>query len=1220
MRGLSAEIELALDTIIEGLNYKFFENSVIQEDVVEPERMKSLATSKTDSLKGAKKILKKWADSNNRPSDEKLADYIQQIVDAGDSSISTLRNALKIGINFKELDAHKHATAINSKPVILEAIFDIEDELRELREKLEQGDLSLEEKEFKLGYPERFANGEFCPKDGYYKKRFNEKGDIIIDPKSTEGDKITLMDLGIILPKIPDDTTQILFYDLPKEEQYWRRTEPPRITTTNIHQHNDYILEEYRRRVEGVWFMNNGVPTYLTGHHYFALQYCKMLDDGAYMNYREAQRDLFYFMEGSIVDTNSLGTLLLKSRRTGFTYSALSIILNEATSIKNGKFGMMSKSESDGSEAFAKIAYMLISLPFWLRPIIRGRLDSTKSFFFAQPADNSKESKKAKSIDVSEYLNTSLDYRATRNGSYDSIKLNMYLFDECMSPETKILTPNGFKMLSEVKVGDYVINGLGDKKEILDKVSGRTEMFKIIQPYGKDYVVTGNHELYLRNGYTKSNIFISVNDYLKSSKDKKRILTRVTSSGFLYRNKKLKIEPYILGVWLGDGFTGNPYFIVNTEEDIEIYNYLYEYAKKESFRINEVDRQNKTVRLHLNDDFYVRGIHRNVRHRFKKNLLDLGILKNKRIPKEYMTSSKKQRLELLAGIIDTDGYKQKYSKNAYVIKMSRKELMYDIYRLCKELGLGVSEILHKKSQFNTDIFKIHLTDHDGSIPCKVARKIPSKIKKVKQRGKIKIESIGKGDYIGITIDGKTDEERLLILEDYTLTKNCGKLEKPNDAIIHMGMVRPTLMPNNRVVGKMFAGSTMGGFNQGGEQFISLIGGSHVKDKDPITKQTATGLYLYFIPAQDNMEQFTDLYGKCWKNKPPEGTKNVYGEPIEMGSMDFLLATEEMVKKQGDKAYNEQLRTYPKNMEDAMRDLSEGCIYNMEKLYDQLNHNEKLPEIEKYQVGNFEWEDGIRFSKVIFHPNPRGRFKVAWLPSIVDGTEHLANNVKKVGDRYYPLNGDIVRFGVDPFSVKGSEGSKGGAHAKTMFYPPNGAPSNKFVLEYLFRPPDDTTFFEDMLKSFWYYGAPALIESNRIDLNRYMRNAGCRGFAMNRLDKPKLTPHEQEYGGQPMSGKDMIDSHMNAIGGWIEKYVGRSNMPEVRPVGEMGEMPFNETIMDWLRFNPDKRTKHDATISSGLAIMACQSEKYKRKKVNAKKTDITKIFKKYSTTGNIGRRI
>ena len=417
---------------------------------------------------------------------------------------------------------------------------------------------------------------------------------------------------------------------------------------------------------------------------------------------------------------------------------------------------------------------------------------------------------------------------------------------------------------------------------------------------------------------------------------------------------------------------------------------------------------------------------------------------------------------------------------------------------------------------------------------------------------------------------------------------------------------------------------MGKHSKGGEEGVELIKGSQVKDRDPITQKTTTALYFHFLPAQNNMEEFTDKYGKCWSEKPPKDTYNVFGEEIKMGAEDYLLAIEKQKKKQGDVAYNEQLRTYPRTVDHMMRDEATECVFNMTKLIEQIDYNDSLPEESRYMVGNFEWKDGVKDSDVEFYPNPKGRFKVSWFPSVVDNTEGLANRVGNLRGQFFPMNKDLARFGCDPFSINGSEdGSKGGLHGLTLKLPEGGAPSNQFVVEYIARPTDSVVFFEDVIKCIRYYGSPILIESNRGDILRHFYLRGYRRFVMNRLDKPtnKLTEGELKYGGQTMSGSDILDSHMNAIGSWIERYVGESTNEEFRPLKQLGEMPFNETLRDWLKFDPKQRTKHDATISSGLAIMACQKDKYKKKSIKRDNGGILKgLLKKYDNSGNMGSLI
>jgi hypothetical protein len=440
------------------------------------------------------------------------------------------------------------------------------------------------------------------------------------------------------------------------------------------------------------------------------------------------------------------------------------------------------------------------------------------------------------------------------------------------------------------------------------------------------------------------------------------------------------------------------------------------------------------------------------------------------------------------------------------------------------------------------------------------------------------------------------------------------------------MVAPTMMPNGRVEGKMLAGSTMGTHSKGGEQGVELITSSFVKERDPKTKKTSTGLYFHFLPAQNNMKEFTDKYGKCWTIKPDKEVKNVFGEVIEQGSIEFLKAIEAQKKKQSEKAYNEQVRTYPRTLEHMMRDESTECVFNMEKILEQTDYNQTLAEDQKYTVGNFEWKDGIIDSDVEFHPRADGRFKVSWLPSKADDTYELQNRVRETNDKYFPLNTNCVRFGCDPFSYKSThgEGSKGSIHGKTVNLPDGGAPSNKFIVEYIARPSDEVIFFEDVIKCIRFYGAPILVESNRLDLLRHMYNRGYRGFAMDRLDRPKhkFNDNQKKFGGQMMSGQDILDSHIGAIGTWVQDYVGVYHDEEkrLRPLGEMGDMPFRDTLNDWLKFNPDKRTSFDATISSGLCIMACQKEKYRGKEREKKKIDIGGLVKKYNNKGNFGQPI
>ena len=178
-----------------------------------------------------------------------------------------------------------------------------------------------------------------------------------------------------------------------------------------------------------------------------------------------------------------------------------------------------------------------------------------------------------------------------------------------------------------------------------------------------------------------------------------------------------------------------------------------------------------------------------------------------------------------------------------------------------------------------------------------------------------------------------------------------------------------------------------------------------------------------------------------------------------------------------------------------------------------------------------------------------------------------------------------------------------------------APANSFFLEYLSRPPTAEIFFEDVLMACVFYGMPILAENNKPRLLYYLRRRGYRGFSMNRPDKiwNKLSVAEKEVGGIPNSSEDIKQAHAAAIEMYIQSHVG------IKQDGSHGDLYFNELLNDWARFDINKRTKFDATISSGLAIMANNRHLYAP---NAKieKPALNLNIVKYSNKGTSSRII
>ena len=232
---------------------------------------------------------------------------------------------------------------------------------------------------------------------------------------------------------------------------------------------------------------------------------------------------------------------------------------------------------------------------------------------------------------------------------------------------------------------------------------------------------------------------------------------------------------------------------------------------------------------------------------------------------------------------------------------------------------------------------------------------------------------------------------------------------------------------------------------------------------------------------------------------------------------------------------------------------------------------------------------------------------------------LQNNVIKKGSGWFPGNEHIGSFGCDSYDISGvvgGGGSNGALHGMTKFNM-DDAPSNHFFLEYVARPQTAEMFFEDVLMACVFYGMPILAENNKPRLLYHFKNRGYRAFSMNRPDRQfnKLSKTEKELGGMPNSSEDVKQSHASAIESYIEKHVGVDDDGTFRDTGDMGEMYFNRTLMDWARFDINNRTKFDASISSGLAIMANQKNLYQPVK---KESKIKINFAKYDNSGSLSQ--
>jgi len=457
-----------------------------------------------------------------------------------------------------------------------------------------------------------------------------------------------------------------------------------------------------------------------------------------------------------------------------------------------------------------------------------------------------------------------------------------------------------------------------------------------------------------------------------------------------------------------------------------------------------------------------------------------------------------------------------------------------------------------------------------------------------------------------TGDNSYDGEKLKLL----VHDESGKWERPDNILNNWRVTKTCLRLGSRIIGKCMMGSTSNSLDKGGENFKKLYNASDVTKRNR-NGQTASGLYSLFIPMEWNYEGFIDEHGIPVFDNPDHDVFDPHGELIDIGVVENWQNEADGLKGDQD-ALNEFYRQFPRTTEHAFRDEAAGSIFNLVKIYEQIDYNEEMTRTLGITQGNFQWVNGIKDSTVIFYPDKKGRFKVSWVPPT-----HIQNKVVIKNGIKHPGNEHMGAFGCDSYDISGTvdgKGSKGALHGLTKFSMED-APANSFFLEYLARPQTAEIFFEDVLMACVFYGMPILAENNKPRLLYYFRRRGYRGFSMNRPDKiwNKLSVAEKEVGGIPNSSEDIKQAHAAAIEMYIQSHVG------IRQDGSFGDCYFNELLNDWSRFDINKRTKHDASISSGLAIMANNRHLY-APNATVEKPKLNISIAKYSNNGNASKLI
>lgn len=341
----------------------------------------------------------------------------------------------------------------------------------------------------------------------------------------------------------------------------------------------------------------------------------------------------------------------------------------------------------------------------------------------------------------------------------------------CHAKGTEIVMYDGtLKKVEDIVVGDLLMGPDSQPREVLKLCRGIDKMVKIIPHRSEPFIVNQHHVLHLTPSKKKANrghfdMDVKVNDYIHKTSECFKGYYKLQRIGVEFTEKNLNIPPYILGLWLGDGHSNT---LALTTMDDEIRDEWLNYAKLNNLNVRVGDNNSGKAK-----DYYISGKNKNVLNTFKS----YNLINSKHIPEIYLTSSRKQRLELLAGLLDTDGY---LSNNHHYDFVQKNKLLADqVVRLARSLGFHASitgeqkGCWYKGSYRVGHYYRVYISgDNCNEIPCRLPRKIAKKTNRTTDSSHIgfKYEILNEDDYYGFTLD----KDHLYLTSDFIVHHNSGK--------------------------------------------------------------------------------------------------------------------------------------------------------------------------------------------------------------------------------------------------------------------------------------------------------------------------------------------------------------------------------------------------------------------------------------------------------------
>lgn len=417
--------------------------------------------------------------------------------------------------------------------------------------------------------------------------------------------------------------------------------------------------------------------------------------------------------------------------------------------------------------------------------------------------------------------------------------------------------------------------------------------------------------------------------------------------------------------------------------------------------------------------------------------------------------------------------------------------------------------------------------------------------------------------------------------------------------------KTTAILGGKIIGKLLVGSTVNEANKGGQAFHNVWVNSLATNRTA-NGRTISGLYRYFVPAFDGLEGFVDEYGQSVIETPENPIMGIDGNWITVGAKEYKENERKALRESKNLvAYYEEVRQFPFREEDSfIIPANEKMVFDLERLYEQIEHNEMAIDGRHLVRGNFEWRNGQRDTEVYWDPNPNGRWLMYWMVK-----PELRNLHKKIHAKLAPINDHTGLFSLDPYAsvktISPTRESKAASHGFRKFDLNEPETSDCFVTEYWGRPSDPLIVYEDMIKQCVFYGWKLYVERNVKGCFDYFRMRGYDNYLMRRTANTFSETSQDDEPGLPNYSQAvrtvLIENYQN----YIVNKVGYN-----QSTGKIGLMPFNNTLRDAIDFDPDKWTDYDLTVSAMIAVVGSRGFSPPKRTY----TQPLNLFPKYDTSG------